>query len=147
MAQQDNAAVVHEMYEAFNKKDFARIQDISTSSTEATLVAFDQVMKGHSALKDVWQNWAKVFPDGKVEIRRMVAMEDTVVTECVGHGTHQSTFYTPIGELQPTGKKVEIPFCDVIRVEKGKIMSMHSYFDFFTFVRQLGVESKISRAA
>lgn len=147
MAQQDNATLVRGMYEAFNRKDFNAIQNLGAPTTEWLEVPFREAMKGPSALKEVWQGWAGVFPDGNIEVRSVTAMGDLVVVEGIGRGTHKGVFRSPIGDLQPTGKKVEIPFCDILRLQNGKIVSGRSYFDFYMFIRQLGLEEKVMKAA
>lgn len=147
MAQQDNISIVRSMYEAFNRKDFQAIQQLGTPNTEWLEVPFQKLEKGPTVLKDNWQGWANVFPDGTVEVRNITSLGDVVLVEAIGRGTHNGVLHSPFGDLQPTGKKVEIPFCDVIRLQNGKIVGGRSYYDFSMFLRQLGFEERIKKAA
>jgi len=147
MASKSNEMVVQSMYEAFSKKDFDKLDSLGSSQSEWVEVAFESSQKGPLAIRQSWEEWSKVFPDGQIEIQSLISDEDHVIVRGIGRGTHQGVFSTPIGELQPTGQRVEIPFCDVIELSDGKIIKAHSYFDFQTFLRQLGFESKVTQAA
>ncbi|OFZ20513.1 MAG: hypothetical protein A2X94_10790 [Bdellovibrionales bacterium GWB1_55_8] len=144
---QDNTSLVKSVYEAFNKKDFDALLKLGMAQTKWVEVPFQTTFSGESAVRDAWKGWSDIFPDGKVEVRKLLSSEDCIITECIGRGTHQGVFHSPAGDLQPTGKQVEIPFCDIIRLKDGKILSVQSYFDFYTFLSQLGLETKISKAA
>jgi predicted ester cyclase len=53
--------------------------------------------------------------------------------------THTGTFATPAGEIPPTGNRVELDACDVVRIgSDGRITSWHSYFDQASMMAQLG---------
>jgi predicted ester cyclase len=63
------------------------------------------------------------------------AGEDTAVTELVARGTHRGEF---LG-IAPTGRRVEIPVCNVVEVQGGKILAERDYFDTGLVLQQLGV--------
>jgi len=50
-------------------------------------------------------------------------------------------FRAPAGDIPATGKKVDVQFCDVLRIENDRIVQIKSYFDSGTFARQLGVDA------
>ena len=45
----------------------------------------------------------------------------------------------PQGEIPPTGKSVDVAFCDVYQFKDGKFTSLRSYFDTATLMGQLGL--------
>jgi len=147
MTQQDNVSIVRSMYDASNQKNFDQLKALGSSTTEWLEVPFNQVFKGQNAVHDNWKGWVDVFPDANIEVRNLVSAGDYVISECIGRGTHRGVFRSPIGDLQPTGNKVEIPFSEIVRLRDGKIISAHSYFDFYSFIRQLKLEVKPAKAA
>ena len=82
---------------------------------------------------------ANAFPDGRCDVTNIAASEDGAVVEFAGRGTQTGTFITPEGEIMPTGKRVDVPFCDVFKIKNGKIVSYNSYFDSSTMMKQLGL--------
>jgi steroid delta-isomerase-like uncharacterized protein len=78
------------------------------------------------------------FPDSRVEITNLFATEDQAVVEFIGRGTNTGPLHMPTGDLPPTGQPVELRFCDVYRIENGKIVNYRSYYDALSFMQQLG---------
>jgi ketosteroid isomerase-like protein len=78
--------------------------------------------------------------DGTCEVRSLVALGDDVVAQGIGRGTHLGVFHSPAGVLQPTGRRMEVHFCDVYRLEDGKVIRADSYFDFYGLLRHLASE-------
>ena len=77
----------------------------------------------------------------------MIGSDDYAVVEFVGRGTNTGPLATPQGEIPATGRAIEIPFCDVHRIEDGKITNGRSYFDMATMMRQLGLLPKAAAQA
>jgi predicted ester cyclase len=100
-------------------------------------VPFNVTTTGESAIIDPWKSWFDIFPDATCEVRSLVALGDTVVAQGIGRGTHTGAFNSPAGVLAPTGRRMEVQFCDVYRLENGKIRRADTYFDFYGLLRQL----------
>lgn len=66
-----------------------------------------------------------------------------MVVEFMGRGTHTGPLHTPTGDVPATGRRVDLPFCDVHRIEDGKITNGRSYFDLATMMRQLGLMPEV----
>jgi len=50
-----------------------------------------------------------------------------------------------MGKIGPTGKKIDIPFCEIFEIRNGKLVSSHLYFDVATMMQQLElVPEKVS---
>ena len=54
-------------------------------------------------------------------------------------GTWNLTMQTPMGEVAPTGKHMELHFCSLIKVRDGKIAEGRDYYDAMTVANQLGL--------
>jgi CTP-dependent riboflavin kinase len=44
-----------------------------------------------------------------------------------------------VGTIPPTGKKVNIPFVEILKIKDGKIKDYKLYFDTATMMQQLGI--------
>lgn len=77
------------------------------------------------------------FPDLSFEIVSASASPEGLVSaEWVMRGTNSAPFMG----LPPTGKSLELPGADFIRVDGGKIVSVQGYFDGGELPRQLGLQ-------
>lgn len=134
----DNLSIIRKLYEAVNAKDLQYIKSMGAPSSEWLDVPFNYTSKGENAILDPWKSWFDIFPDASCEVQSLVGLGDYVIARGIGRGTHKGIFNSPAGPLQPTGLKIEVNFCDVYRLENGKIRRADSYFDFYTVLRQLG---------
>jgi len=140
MNTQDNASLIRSLYDAVNRKDLQRIADFGAPSSEWLDVPFNFTSTGVSAIIDPWKSWFEIFPDATSEVSSVVALGDHVVAQGIGRGTHRGVFNSPAGKLEPTGRAMQVRFCDVYRLENGKIVRADSYFDFYGLLRQLAPE-------
>lgn len=143
MSVQTNLKVAREIYDAFNKKDFSQSQKLIDNNAQFQLMPFNLKLSGVEGYLQMVQGWASTFPDGYCDIKNITAGEDGVVCEFTGKGTQIGPLMSPEGTIIPTGKKVEIPFCEVMKIENGKITSLNSYFDTGTMMKQLGILSEM----
>ena len=79
------------------------------------------------------------FPDSGIEITNLFATQDQAIVEFIGRGTNTGPLHLPTGDVPPTGRAVEMRFCDVYRVSEGKIVNYRSYYDALGFLQQLGL--------
>ncbi|MBU8900022.1 nuclear transport factor 2 family protein [Corallococcus sp. H22C18031201] len=135
MATIDNAAILRDIYQAFNEKDVKRVG--ARASPDARIV---RVPSGESlGVIEDFQGWATAFPDGQVEVTQMVAQGDCVVAEIIGRGTHQGPLSSPQGPIAPTQRRVEMRLVDVYFFRDGKVTGGRTYFDAMSLMRQLGL--------
>jgi len=90
---------------------------------------------GLEVVKQWFDRFATVFPDGYTTIADMVAEEDRVAARTTFDGTHQ-------GEMQgipATGKSVSIPSITIFRLDNGKIAEGWLVSDDLGMMQQLGV--------
>ena len=118
MATIDNASIVRTALDAFNARDLDKLASCATADATETIVPFDS----KQGFRESWEVWANAFPDGKLEVKTLVAQGDLVFVECVGRGTHTGTMKGPTGDLRATGRRVELPLAEVYRLRNGKIV-------------------------
>jgi len=79
------------------------------------------------------------FPDIHRELFSMNFAGSVVVVELAIRGTHTGELALPTGTLAPTGRAIDVPCCDVFRIENGKVTSFHCYNAASIMQRQLGI--------
>lgn len=126
-------------YDAWNDRDYDRGAALFAEDGEIVNVALGTTYRGRDGYLQFVRGWAASFPDGKIEVRNVVADSGSFAVEFTAHGTHNGTLKSPNADIPPTGKKVELQFCDVGTIKDGKIASIRSYFDSTTLMRQLGL--------
>jgi carboxymethylenebutenolidase len=82
----------------------------------------------------------KFFPPDMemVEVSRTIG-EEQIVDELAVRFTHTAIMDWMLPGLQPTGKRVEVAFAVVVKVEGGKIAHEHIYWDQASVLVQLGL--------
>jgi predicted ester cyclase len=81
----------------------------------------------YAACPGLSHNIEDVIADGN-----MVALRMTI------RGSQTQPFFTPAGELPPSGKSFEMPVQNMIRFEDGKVVEQWSAFDMLGFMQQIG---------
>jgi steroid delta-isomerase-like uncharacterized protein len=94
--------------------------------------------RGPDGYKQLILFFEEGFPGSRIEITNLFATEDQAVVEFIGRGTNTGPLHMPTGDVPPTGRPVELRFCDVYRISNGKIVSYRSYYNALSFMQQLG---------
>jgi predicted ester cyclase len=82
------------------------------------------------------------FPDGQVEVERAFGQGDLGCLQVRFEGTHTGPLAGSGGaEIPPTGRRVEFPYCIVVRFEDGKAVELDEYYDQLDLLTQIGVSS------
>lgn len=135
---QEIAAVGRTILDAYNARSFDRLDGVVAPDAEYRNVATGEAFRGADGMKRYQRNWATAFPESQVELQNLVACGETVTMEYVGRGRHTGPLATPQGTIEPTGRDVELPLCDVLTVKDGRITGGRTYYDVATLMRQLG---------
>ena len=134
-----NVSTATSLYELWNARDFDRYAGMFTDDAEITIVGAGETFRGREGALRFAQMWADAFPDGRVQIDRVIADGDTIAVEHTGRGTHTGTLAGPAGEIPATGRQVTLQLCDVHELEGGKIRRFRTYFDTASLLGQLGL--------
>lgn len=92
-------------------------------------------IRGVEAMLTFLQAHFTAFPDWREEIELMIAEDDKVAYITTGTGTHTG----PMGDIPPTGKKIEVVNYVVQRIENGKIAETWVGWDNLVVLMQLGL--------
>jgi ketosteroid isomerase-like protein len=90
--------------------------------------------------------YGMAFPDIHRELYRVFVTGDTVIVELALQGTHLGPLALPRGTIQPTGKRMDAPCCDVFQLKNGKIQSFNCYPSGTVVLTQLGALENLEKA-
>ena len=136
---QDNATIVRAHYEAFNRRDIDKNLSLVTDDVKWMNIPFNVNFSGRKGYREFLNNWTTAMPDCKVEIVNVVGGEQWTVVEFIGRGTHTGPLVGLQGTIPATQKKLDMKFCELLRIEDGQIAEAHLYFDAATLMRQFGL--------
>lgn len=124
----DNVQTIKDLYAAAegNSRDLAGFLACFSEDGYARNVPAQMDFRGED-IAVVAGSMAEAFPDVHREIFSIDAVEDLVVVELAIRGTHRGTLMTPAGPVSPTGRRIDVPCCDVFRLKAGKVASFHCY--------------------
>ena len=132
---------------AYNEKDWSKAKDILAANAVYDEKGTHRRIQGAGEIIEAWQGWAKAFPDSKATFVREFASGDTAVLELLWKGVHTGPLQTPTGTIPASNKPIEMPACQVVRVEGDKVKSASHYFDMLTMLTQIGATGAVKTAA
>jgi len=140
----DNEQIVRKAYQIAEDKDLegwvAAFTDDGTFTDESIGVTF----RGPDGLPEQVENYARAFPDMHRELHQLYVSGSIVVVQLALQGTHLGPLHLPAGILQPTGKRMDAPCCDVFELADGKIKRFDCYPQGSVILTQLGVIGNLS---
>jgi hypothetical protein len=81
------------------------------------------------------RRWVTAFSNAEVAEPQYIDGGDTVVALFTGRGVNDG----PLGPLPKTGKRMTVPFCEVLRFDdKGQVVWGAIYYDQLSMLTQLG---------
>ena len=123
------------MFDAWNNRDWGTIRSALHPECIYTGPDGQQARGIEDCLAVAWTDFASGFPDGRVELKAFYGDGDVVVTEFILRATHTGTWEG----IAPTGKTVEVDFCNVMEFRDGKVFRERDYLDTLGLFVQLGV--------
>ena len=132
---------------AYNEKDWGKSKDVLAADAVYDEKGTHRRIQGAGEIIEAWQGWAKAFPDSKATFVREFASGDTAVLELLWKGVHTGPLQTPTGTIPPSNKPIELPACQIVQVEGGKLKSAWHYFDMLTMLTQIGATGAVKTAA
>ena len=134
----DPRQVTAENLAAVNAHDPQRIR--ATYADDAVLEAPGPArFEGADAITEYVMVWLRAFPDARQTIVNEFVVGDSVVAEFTLTGTHTGALAAPDGDIPPTNRKATGRGMGIQRIENGKIVEEHIYFDQLEILSQLGV--------
>ena len=106
--------------------DYARHSQATTETPE---------IRGVDTMEEFLKASFTTFPDWHETIELMIAEGDKVAYITTGTGTHAG----PMGDIPPTGKRIEVTNYTVQRIENGRIAETWIGWDNLAALVQLGL--------
>ncbi len=142
----DNEAVVRELYRI---AEGANLDPEKFASLFADDGYFMDMPSGQKwvgkEVREPVSGLIAAYPDIHRELTHIYSTADNVVVvELRLKGTHKGDLPLPDGVLRATGKRFDVPCCDVWRLEQGKVKSFHCYNSLVASLKEqanLGVKA------
>jgi len=127
MTESENEKAVQKMFDAYNRHDIdAMMNDVDE---DVTLISPDNVSSDKEGAHRSWTNFLVAFPDGRLQIERMVSQENMVWIEFTWSGTNKKDYRG----IPATNKKVEVKGVEIFDFESGKIKLWKDYWNIYGF--------------
>src|SRR5262245_49084017 len=124
--------------ELYNAGDLDGVIDLYAE--DAVQLMPDGTFEGRSVIRDRLVKELAAFSDLAHRVVSYVEEGDAFADEWVFVGTHTGPLLLPDGtELPPTGKRVEVPGMELVRVRDGKLVADNVYYDNLAIAAQLGL--------
>jgi steroid delta-isomerase-like uncharacterized protein len=133
--EQANLEVVRKHNDAFNARKAADVMAVFADAAMESDQAAPADTRGKKDLEKSLAALWKAFPDAKIDVPRLWAAGAYVAAEGKLTGTHSG----PLGGLPKTGKKVEMEYAEIFKLEDGKITEMWRFWNQAAMAKQLGL--------
>jgi predicted ester cyclase len=141
MSIQESRTIVQGLFDAFNRNGVDSNWLFQATAACAPDCEVENVATGQSfqEVEQFLRGWTDAFPGARTTITSMVVEEDAAVVEFQGTGTNTGPLQGPVGPIPPTGKTIDVRFCQVHQISAGKVKHIRLYFDNATLIQQLGI--------
>jgi steroid delta-isomerase-like uncharacterized protein len=135
----DAISLVRANIDAFNRGDKEKFKAQLTPESVYREHGTGREEHGVDAITATSWSWRDAFPDSHGEIVNAFGSGDQVALQIIWTGTQTGDLVGPAGSIPATGKQVQVPACQVVRMRDGEIVSVDHYFDSMSMLVQLGV--------
>ena len=122
--------------EAWNGGNLALVDELFAADYVGHDAPRPEPVRGPEGMKDFLRTYQQAMSDAEITLEDVIIRDDKVVTRWVGRGTHDGLL---MGQIPPTGKKVEFAGIRIFRFEAGKIAEGWVVWDTFGLMKQVGV--------
>ena len=140
MSTQDNIRIVNETLDAFNSHEMSGFVEHMAESIVDYMPGRPEPLRGPKAIREDNSSFLTIFPDAHFKKTNEFGQDDWVCIQGFFEATHEGPFPVPGGQpIPPTGKKLRVSQCMVVKLNEGKIIEIHEYFNHLDFMSQLGI--------
>ncbi len=140
MSAKDNVRVIDRLLEAYNVRNWDRIEDLHAESVVDWSPDRPEPRKGRAAIRELFVNYATAFPDSQIRKEQTFGEEDWVCGEFMFTGTHKGPLPGPGGQMVPaTNRPLRLPYVVLFKLQGGEITERREYFDLHGMMVQLGL--------
>ena len=133
MSAEQNKAIFRRLIEeGFNKGNLSALDGLFDAGFQEHQEGM--VPPNLEGLKGAIRSLRTFFPDLKLTIEEIIAIEDRTWARLTARGTHKGQFM----HMPPTGKTITITVIDICRFENGKIVEHWGVADRLAMMQQIG---------
>lgn len=130
----ENKAVVRRAYQAVGQGDYETLEELMADDLIEHEV-FPGLEPNKQGVIQFFRGMRIAFPDLAMTPEDMVSEGSKVFIRGTMAGTHEGDFMG----IPATGKHIEVPFADFMRLENGQLVEHWGVTDMETMMRQLGI--------
>lgn len=130
---EENKKIVNQFFEVIEKKDYQKMSSFFTNKHAFHFSMSPEPLDGKGHIETL-QMFMIAFPDLTHKVETQIAEGDRVATRGRIVGTHKGEFQG----IPATGKKIDISFIEIHRIEDGKIAEEWPQMDVVGMMNQIG---------
>lgn len=131
--------IVRVFHESWDLRDPERGVSVIADDCRFEDVARGELQIGPDGYRADYRRWREAFPDGEVKVVNVVVQGDWAVVEFLNRGTQTGPLHSSLGTFPPSGRRMEVRYCSVMRVAGGMVVEGRDYYDASSIARQLGL--------
>lgn len=136
----DRREQVERAIAALNAHDAAGFASTYSPDAVVYTAASPEPVSGRAAIQLDTQQWITAMPDMTMEIEELLVDGSAASMRLLFVGTHTGPLATPLGVVEPTGRRVVVPMAVFNRHDaSGTTEVEHRYLDMMSMVQQLGL--------
>ncbi len=140
MSVEENLRLSKAGNKALNDHDVDRFLSLHLESVIQRDPQNPEGVKGRQAVRAGIEPMFRAFPDLHVVPERSFGAGDWIVEEGVALGTHKGPLEAPGAPAIPaTNRSIRLPYAFIAKVDGGKFVEIHLYFDQMAMMTQLGL--------
>jgi len=122
-------------YACFAASDFSGATATMSANCMTVAPAGTMNPAAHEAFASSFKH---ALPDARMEIVKAVESGSDVFVEARFRGTHKADLVSPQGTIPASGNTIDVRFADYFKVQDGKIVEHHVFWDSADMMAQLG---------
>lgn len=126
-------------HESWDLRDPERGVTVIAKDCHFEDMARGELLPGREGYRRDYHRWREAFPDGEVKVVNVIVQDNWAVVEFVNRGTQTGPLHSSLGSFPPSGRKMEVRYCSVMRVANGMVVEGRDYYDSASIARQLGL--------
>tara|TARA_R110002111_G_scaffold110255_2_gene169632 strand:- start:144 stop:584 length:441 start_codon:yes stop_codon:yes gene_type:complete len=131
--------IVRQFHESWDLRDPDRGAFVIADDCHFEDVARGEYLGGKAGYIQDYHRWRTAFPDGEVKVVRVIIEGDWAVVEFLNRGTQTGPLRSSLGNFAPSGRRMEVRYCSVMRVQGDQVVEGRDYYDSASIARQLGL--------